>query len=787
MKFTHGIWFNKEDTAIYNAVEVYRITYPKPGHVQALCTTRHIKSRGDTLNKPTITLSLSSPLPNVVQGEAWHFRGALQDELRFELCPDVEPGDSYEAKVDSSSSDRVSVKSDGLLAELNTTPSSFAVRYKSAEGKGLTGLGFESLQYVVAPPGTSTVSTMNATTDTADPYYRVPASRTKQPFMTLAFDLQPGEYVYGLGERFSPLVRNGQEIDIWNEDAGTCTLYAYKNIPFYITNKGYGVFFDHSDVLSFEIQTEKLAKVQVSIQSERIRWHVIHGSSPKEILSRYADLTGHPALPPAWTFGLYLSSSFLTNYDEQTVTAQLDGMQQRNIPMSVFHFDCFWMQAHSWTDFKFDPLYFPDPEAFLAKLHARGLKVCVWINSYIAQDSAAFEEAAQHGYLLKRPDGSVWQSDNWQAGMAVVDFTNPGAVAWYQSHLEKLLGMGVDTFKTDFGERIPYEDVRYHDGSSARAMHNYYALLYNKVVYEATVLKRGERDAAVFARSATAGGQRYPVHWGGDCECTWNGMAQSLRGGLSFGMSGFGFWSHDIGGFMAEGQAKSVPDAALYKRWVQFGLLSSHSRLHGSQTYRVPWLVDEEASEVLGKFSRLKNRLMPYLFAAAIEAHTKGWPVLRAMFLEFPDDRTCLTLDQQYMLGESLLVAPIFNDEGVVEYYVPAGRWRGLLDGKLRVGPGWVTETHDNLHLPLLVREGHGILLGDGERPDYDWASSISQVVVGEIGDGCKEITLPVPDASNPGQYAEPCSVNFEGEPKVSLGKQDISSKLMVLDESNHY
>lgn len=444
------------------------------------------------------------------------------------------------------------------------------------------------------------------------------------------------------------------------------------------------------------------------------------------------------------------------------------------------------MQAHSWTDFTFDPVYFPDPKAFLGKLHDRGLKVCVWINSYIAQDSEAFEEAAKHGYLIKRRDGSVWQSDNWQAGMGVVDFTNPDAVAWYQANLEKLLDIGVDTFKTDFGERIPYEDVQYHSGQNPRAMHNYYCLIYNKVVYDVIVRKRGATDAALFARSATAGGQRYPVHWGGDCECTWNGMAQSLRGGLSFGLSGFGFWSHDIGGFMSEGQAKSVPDAALYKRRVQFGLLSSHSRLHGSQTYRVPWLVDDEASEVLGKFSRLKNGVMPYLYAKAIEAHREGVPMLRAMFLEFPEDRTCQTLDQQYMLGDSLLVAPIFNEEGTVEYYVPAGRWRGLLDGKLRPGPGWVTETHDNLHLPLLVRENHVVILGSGDRPDYDWASGISSVVVGETTDKTKDLEVQIPDAKNPGQYAGTCVVSLE-EKKVTLGKEDLSSKLMVLDESNHY
>jgi alpha-D-xyloside xylohydrolase len=350
-------------------------------------------------------------------------------------------------------------------------------------------------------------------------------------------------------------------------------------------------------------------------------------------------------LPPAWSFGLYLSTSFLTEYDEKTVTTQLNGMAQRDIPVSVLHFDCFWMRAYAWTNFTFDPKNFPDPEHFLGRLHQRGIKVCVWINPYIAQDSDVFDEAADNGYLIHRLDGSVWQGDNWQAGMGVVDFTNPDAVKWYQGQLIRLLDMGVDTFKTDFGERIPWENVRFHNGMDPRAGHNYYALLYNRAVFNAIADKRGPNEAAVFARAATAGGQTMPVHWGGDCESTWAGMSQSLRGGLSLGLSGFGFWSHDIGGFVAEGLHDSTaPAAAIYKRWVQFGLLSSHSRLHGSHSYRVPWLVDEEACRVLSKFSQLKNALMPYIFAQAIDCQRNGLPMLRAMVVEFPNDRTCQTL-----------------------------------------------------------------------------------------------------------------------------------------------
>jgi alpha-D-xyloside xylohydrolase len=250
-----------------------------------------------------------------------------------------------------------------------------------------------------------------------------------------------------------------------------------------------------------------------------------------------------------------------------------------------------------------------------------------------------FDEGLAGGYLVKCANGDVWQWDRWQAGMALVDFTNPAARAWYAGKLRALLDMGVDCFKTDFGERIP-TDVVYFDGADPSKMHNYYAYLYNQTVFGTLEEARGPGEAVVFARSATTGGQQFPVHWGGDNTATFESMAESLRGGLSLTLSGFGFWSHDIGGL----EQTATPD--LYKRWCAFGLLSSHSRLHGSQSYRVPWLFAEEAVAVLRFFTKLKCRLMPYLYGAACEAHETGVPVMRAMLLEFPDDPTCAHLDR---------------------------------------------------------------------------------------------------------------------------------------------
>ena len=543
---------------------------------------------------------------------------------------------------------------------------------------------------------------------------------TGKTYMVEQLAIDVDECIYGLGERYTPFVKNGQVVEMWNEDGGTASEITYKNIPFYITNKGYGVLLDNEGDAAYEIASEKVERLQFSVEGERLDYYVINGSTPKGTISKYTELTGKPALPPAWSFGLWLTTSFTTNYDEGTTSGFIQGMADRDIPLHVFHFDCYWMEAYEWCNFTWDPKTFPDPAGMLKRYHDRGLKICVWINPYIGQKSPLFQEGMEHGYLIRKTNGDVWQTDMWQAGMGLVDFTNPDAAAWYQGKLKTLLDMGVDCFKTDFGERVPVKDIAYYDGSDPVKMHNYYTYLYNQAVFQLLERERGTGEAVLFARSATVGGQQFPAHWGGDCSATYPSMAETIRSGLSLACAGFGFWSHDISGF------ENTAPADIYKRWCQFGLLSSHSRLHGSSSYRVPWLFDDEACDVLRKFVKLKCALMPYLYRQAVKAHEEGIPMMRPMFVEFPEDRACEPLDKQYMLGDSLLVAPVFKESGEVEYYLPEGVWVNLLTGTTVKGGRWQKETHDYFSLPLMVRPGSIVAVGqESSRPDYDFADEV--------------------------------------------------------------
>lgn len=728
MKFTNGYWLIRPNFQMQYATQAVRVE-KRPDALHVLSACRPIHHRGDTLDGGTLDVTFTAPRENIIRVTVTHFAGKRDNAPHFE---------TYEEPVNAvieENDETVSFTSGKLTARVQKVEN-WRVDYVAEDGRVLTSSAFRGMG-------------------------RALDKDTGKTYMSDSLMLDVGECVYGLGERFAAYVKNGQSIDMWNADGGTASEQTYKNIPFYMTNRGYGVFVEDTSDVSFEVASEKVERVQFSAEGETIVYDVIYGGTPKAVLDGYTALTGRPALMPAWSFGLWLSTSFTTNYDEKTATSFIQGMADRDIPLSVFHFDCFWMKGFNWCDFTWDEETFPDPVGMLKRYHDRGLHLCCWINPYIGQASPLFREGMEHGYLLKKTNGDVWQTDLWQAGMGILDVTNPDARAWYCDHLRKILRMGVDCLKTDFGERIPVRDIAYYDGKDPLHMHNYYTFLYNKMVFDLLKEERGEGEAILFARSATAGSQQFPVHWGGDNSASYVSMAETLRAGLSMSHSGFGFWSHDISGF------EQTAPADVYKRWAAFGLLSSHSRLHGSSSYRVPWLFDEESCDVVRKFTRLKCRLMPYLYGAAVEAHEHGTPMMRPMMLEFPDDPACDTLDRQYMMGESLLVAPVFHADSHVDYYLPDGQWTSLLDGRKVQGGHWQKETHDFLSLPLMVRPGTVLPMGKhDDRPDYDYTDGL-ELHVYQLAEG-QTVTVKIPDLK--GQLAATYTVTMKN------GKAEVAT-----------
>ncbi len=655
MRFRNGFWHLDDGVTLYAHKEYFDID-TDGGKLTLYACASPISCRNDTLNNPVMTTEIRAVADNILRVDVYHHAGAASPKPAPELPV------SGKAAISASS-----IISKDLKAEFSSNGLSF-----SYKGKPLTSR-FSRLSGCMTTPG----------------------GRYIAEYLTTDI----GETYYGLGERFTQFVKNGQKVEMWNLDSGCASEMSHKNIPFFISSKNYGVLVLSYGKVSFEMGSEVTECAQFSVPGECLSYCIIAGDSIKDIVSGYTAITGRPALPPAWSFGLWLSTSFTTDYSEKTVLSFVDRMAECGIPLSVMHFDCFWMKEFQWSDFLWDSRMFPDPAGLLRKLHERGLHTSVWINPYIAQKSRLFREGAEKGYFLKRKDGSIWQCDVWQAGMAIVDFTNPEAASWYKDKLRELSRMGVDCFKTDFGENIPVDDVAWHDGSDPMLMHNYYSYIYNKTVYAVQKEMKGD-DAIVFARSSSIGGQQFPVHWAGDNVATYPSMAGTLRGGLSLALSGYGFWSHDIGGF----EDTTSPD--LFKRWVAFGLLSSHSRLHGSSSYRVPWAFDEEACRVTAFFAKLKESLMPYLWQCAKESHGKGIPVIRPMLLEFgTDDEVIKYLDQQYMLGPSILAAPVFREDGIGRCYLPEGKWVSLIDGSSEEGPCWICREYDYFSLPLYARE----------------------------------------------------------------------------------
>jgi alpha-D-xyloside xylohydrolase len=734
MKFRDGMWLTNENFTVQYAEEVYSVT-PREDQkgVSLLCPTRKIFSRGDTLNLSTLSIDIEAEIDGVISLEVTHFSGARRLGPNFDLFPDGKPGTTTELKK----SDKGTTLSSGALsASISGKAHEFEIKFHATNGsKTLTSLLNRSVGLAYSPA----LTTPRQVEDLND----------RKHFVFTQTELSVGESIHGLGERFGAWNKVGQNVEVWNEDGGTSSEQAYKNVSFWLSSRGYGVFIDTPDKIDLEIGSERCCRLQTSVESQRLKWYIIYGPTPKEVLTKYSILTGKPGTPPAWSYGLWLSTSFTTSYDEDTVGHFVETMQSSRIPVEVFHYDCFWLRAFHWTDFTWDPEYFPNPASQIRRLKEANLvnKVSVWTNPYIGQASPVFKFAAEKGYLLQRTNGDVWQWDLWQTGMGIVDFTNPEACKWFVGCLEGLLDMGVDAIKTDFGERIPTKGVRWYDQTvDPRRMHNYYAFIYNKLVYETLQKRYGKDEAVLFARTACAGSQRFPLQWGGDCESTPAALGESLRGGLSLGLASFASWTSDIGGF------EGSPPPWIYKRWVAFGLLCTHSRLHGSSSYRVPWLVDnsstepENCTDVLRHWVQLKRRLMPYLYAQAVESIANGWPTsVRAVALEFPDDPTSWYCDREFMIGSQLLAAPVFEEDNTGEVYLPPGRWFNFWNGEEINGGQWVREQYGFCECPLFVRESTVLVLGMGEGKGgfaYEWLKGGGEVRLYGVKEGDKAVVV---------------------------------------------
>ncbi len=724
MKFSDGFWLNQRGFDVNYAASAYEIT-TTDNSITVFATANPIYNRAMTLGGVTFEITYKSTAPDVIKVSVVHHKGTLKNAPKFELnedlgyTPEITKGDDFAELV--SGNTKVRIKK-GFEWDVEF----------SYKGRRLTGGGWRATSYIEENQFRAD-NRVNAMKD--DNFWGYPADE-HSTYMREQLTLGIGECIYGFGEKFTTFVKNGQNVEMWNSDGGTCSDQSYKCIPFYISSNGYGVFVNSSDKVSYEVASDTVSKVSMTVPGEEIEYFLIGGENLQEVLSNYTTLTGKPALPPAKTFGLWLSTSFTTDYNEETINSFIDGMKDRDIPLQMFHFDCFWMKGYEWCNFEWDKTQFPDPPAMLKRLKEKGLGICVWINPYIAQRSALFDEGVANDYFIKNLDGSVFQCDMWQPGMAIVDFTNPAACEWYASKLKALCEMGVTAIKTDFGERIPTK-VKYFSGEDPIKMHNYYTYLYNKVVFNVLKDFYGENQACLFARSATAGGQQFPVHWGGDCAAEYSAMAETLRGGLSLCSSGFGFFSHDIGGF----EQTASPD--VYKRWCAFGLMSTHSRLHGSTSYRVPWAYEEDTPEnpenacaVLRFFTKLKGRLMPYLFSQAVKTSKTGIPMMRAMVIDYANDPACLYLDRQYMLGDNLLCAPVFSEDGMVTYYLPQGKWTDIITGETIEGGKYVTKKCSYLEMPVLAKPDSIVVYGDfKDSVEYDYVAG-AQAVIYNLGDG---------------------------------------------------
>lgn len=505
--------------------------------------------------------------------------------------------------------------------------------------------------------------------------------------MNAVFSLLPGEKIYGTGENFKGLNKRGQKVVLFIDDPnGVQNETMYKPIPFFMSSRGYGMFMHTSSPITCDFGKYFNGTNSLMIGDEALDLFVFFGE-PKDILDEYTELTGKAQMPPLWSFGLWMSRiTYFSEEDGRRVAAEL---RENRIPSDVIHFDTGWFEVDWRSDYKFAPSRFDDPEGMISDLDDQGFKVSLWQLPYFVPKNDLFPEILNKGLYVKNKKGNVPYED------AVLDFSNPETVDWYQSKIKGLLDLGVGAIKVDFGEAAPVDGL-YASGKTGFYEHNLYPLRYNKAVADITKEVTGEN--IIWARSTWAGSQRYPLHWGGDAANTNTAMAATLRAGLSIGLSGFTFWSHDIGGFVTR-----TPED-IYRRWLPFGLLSSHSRTHGAPP-KEPWEYNEDFNDAFRLATEMRYKLMPYIYAQAKHSSENGLPMMRALFVEYPDDAGSWLVDDEYLFGQDMLVAPLFENVTSRDVYLPGGKWIDYQSRKV-YEKGWHHIEAGEIPAVVLVRDG---------------------------------------------------------------------------------
>ncbi len=514
---------------------------------------------------------------------------------------------------------------------------------------------------------------------------------------------EAGECFSGTGERFAKHDLAGRTIMLENMDGlGVNSRRAYKNIPFYLSSREYGLFVHTSSHGRLSLADISTRAVQGLVEEPAFDLFFIADDTPERILYHYRCLTGFPKEPPAWSYGIWMSR--MSYFSAAEVKEIGERLRQEDYPCDVLHLDSGWFDKDGRCDWQFNKERFPEPENFMREMRKQGFRISLWQNPNISKDNKLFQEGVEKGYIVEiQPDPNAPDSDFFAKTTAGhIDFTNPEAVKWYQGLLANLLRMGASAIKTDFGERIDMA-VKFQALPAEKA-HNLYALLYQKAAFEIT--DEITKEALVWARAGWAGCQRYPVHWAGDSAGSWDGMAATLRGGLHLGLSSFAFWSHDIPGFHGLPDfMNSKPSDELYVRWTQFGVFSSHMRYHGTYP-REPWEYPK-VSSIVRKWWKLRYSLVPYIIEQGRKAVSSGYPILRALTFHHPEDITCRHIDDQYYFGDDFLVAPVMNENSSRDVYLPEGNWLDFWTGATYDGEQWLREANSPLdRIPVFLRKG---------------------------------------------------------------------------------